>query len=134
MRLLNRQLFSTSVFLAAGQNPSRLRRLLFEKMQDRRLLATIDITPAGTAARDTLIGTTAANVMFGGRGNDTPIGSEADVLTVGQGNDVQAIRDLTFKRLVGRTGTQGPMTPSNYITNLVRRRDAWPKIDDLRQD
>jgi hypothetical protein len=44
--------------------------------------------------------------MIGGRGNDTLIGNGgADVLTGGQGNDVLAVSDLTFRRLVGGTGS-----------------------------
>jgi hypothetical protein len=67
---------------------------------------TAAITHAGTAAGETLTGTSAANVMNGARGNDILIGNGgADVLLGGQGNDILAVSDLTFKRIVGGTGT-----------------------------
>ncbi len=44
--------------------------------------------------------------MVGDRGNDVLIGSGgADVLIGGQGNDVLAVSDLSFKRIVGGTGS-----------------------------
>jgi len=67
---------------------------------------TAAITHAGTAAGETLTGTSAANVMNGARGNDILIGNGgADVLIGGQGNDILAVSDLSFKRIVGGTGS-----------------------------
>ena len=67
---------------------------------------TSSVTHLGSAAGETLTGTAAANVMNGGRGNDILIGNGgADVLTGGQGNDVLALSDLTFKRIIGGTGS-----------------------------
>jgi len=83
------------------------------------------ITHAGTAAGETLIGTAAANVMNGGRGNDILIGNGgADVLTGGQGNDVLAVSDLTFKRIVGGTGSDTlRLDGSGMSLNLTTLRD-----------
>jgi hypothetical protein len=67
---------------------------------------TAAITHAGTAAGETLAGTSAANVMNGALGNDILIGNGgADVLIGGQGNDILAVSYLTFKRIVGGTGS-----------------------------
>ena len=67
---------------------------------------TAAITHGGTAAGETLTGTSAANVMNGARGNDILIGNGgADVLIGGQGNDILAVSDLSFKRIVGGTGS-----------------------------
>jgi hypothetical protein len=67
---------------------------------------TAAITHGGTAAGETLTGTSAANVMNGALGNDILIGNGgADVLIGGQGNDILAVSDLTFKRIVGGTGS-----------------------------
>jgi hypothetical protein len=67
---------------------------------------TNSVTQLGTAAAETLTGTTAANIMDGARANDTLVGNGgADVLTGGQGNDILAVSDLTFRRIVGGTGT-----------------------------
>jgi len=86
---------------------------------------TAAITHAGTAAGETLIGAAAANAMIGGRGNDTLVGGGgADVLTGGQGNDVLAINDLTFKRLIGGTGTDTVrLDGSGLSLNLATLRD-----------
>jgi hypothetical protein len=67
---------------------------------------TESITHAGTAVGETLTGTSAANVMNGARGNDILIGNGgADVLIGGQGNDILTVSDLSFKRIVGGTGS-----------------------------
>jgi hypothetical protein len=67
---------------------------------------TESITHAGTAVGETLTGTSAANVMNSARGNDILIGNGgADVLIGGQGNDILTVSDLSFKRIVGGTGS-----------------------------
>ncbi len=64
------------------------------------------VTHQGSNVADTISGTSAANIMNGARGNDILIGNGgADVLTGGQGNDILAVSDLSFKRIVGGTGT-----------------------------
>ncbi len=67
---------------------------------------TASVTHGGTAASETLTGTGSSDVINGGRGNDVLVGGGgADVLIGGQGNDVLAISDLSFKRIVGGSGT-----------------------------
>jgi hypothetical protein len=86
---------------------------------------TAAVTQPGTAASETLTGSSASNVIIGGRGNDTLLGlGGADVLIGGQGNDVLAINDLTFKRVVGGTGTDIlRLVGSGLSLNLTTIRD-----------
>ena len=64
------------------------------------------VTHQGVAADETLTGTSLDNIMNGGRGNDILVGNGgADVLRGGQGNDILAVSDLSFKRIVGGTGS-----------------------------
>jgi FG-GAP repeat/RTX calcium-binding nonapeptide repeat (4 copies)/Dockerin type I domain len=83
------------------------------------------ITHQGTASDETLIGTTASNLMNGARGNDVLVGSGgADVLTGGQGNDILAVSDLSFKRVVGGTGNDTlRLDGGGILLNLASVRD-----------
>ena len=66
---------------------------------------TATVTHPGTASAETLTGSTAANNMVAGQGNDTLIGAGgADVLLGGAGNDTLSVADLTFARLDGGSG------------------------------
>jgi Ca2+-binding RTX toxin-like protein len=65
-----------------------------------------DFTGTVTHAGSSAVGTAGADVLVGSQADDTLVGSGgADVLRGGQGNDILAVSDLTFKRIVGGTGT-----------------------------
>ncbi|HAC91512.1 MAG TPA: hypothetical protein DCF63_12915, partial [Planctomycetaceae bacterium] len=60
----------------------------------------------GNSSANTLNGASGAQILNGADGNDTVVGNGgADILIGGRGNDVLAVSDLTFKRMVGGTGT-----------------------------
>lgn len=67
---------------------------------------TNSVTHSGTASAEVLTGSSAANVMVAGLGNDTLIGQGgADALQGGAGDDLLVVSDFTFLRVDGGSGT-----------------------------
>lgn len=63
-------------------------------------------THPGSASADVLTGTSAADIIVAGTGADTLIGHGGeDVLIGGQGNDLLAIKDVSFRKIIGGTGS-----------------------------
>ena len=63
------------------------------------------VTHGGSDGPNTLTGTSAANVMIGGRGDDALSGrGGADVLRGGAGDDTLSVSDLDFRKIVGGNG------------------------------
>jgi Ca2+-binding RTX toxin-like protein len=92
---------------------------------------TNTVTHAGTASAELLTGTSAANVMVAGLGNDTLDGlGGADALKGGGGDDRIQIADLAFLNIDGGTGTDTlALTGSGITLNLASIADT--KLQDI---
>lgn len=67
---------------------------------------TGDVTNSGTEGDDQLLGTTGSDIIIGNLGNDTLLGGGgSDVLKGGAGDDTLRVRNLSFQRLEGDSGT-----------------------------
>jgi hypothetical protein len=92
---------------------------------------TNTVTHAGTASAEVLTGTSAANVMVAGLGNDTlnSLGG-ADALKGGAGDDRFQVTDLAFLNIDGGTGTDTlALTGSGLTLNLASIGDT--KLQDI---
>jgi Ca2+-binding RTX toxin-like protein len=92
---------------------------------------TNTVTHAGTASAEVLTGTSAANVMVAGLGNDTLDGQGgADALKGGAGDDRIQIADLTFLSIDGGSGTDTlALTGSGLTLNLASIAET--KLQDI---
>jgi Ca2+-binding RTX toxin-like protein len=92
---------------------------------------TNTVTHAGTASAEVLTGTSAANVMVAGLGNDTLDGlGGADALKGGAGDDRIQIADLAFLNIDGGSGTDMlALTGSGLTLNLASIGDT--KLQDI---
>jgi hypothetical protein len=92
---------------------------------------TNTVTHAGTASAERLTGTSAANVMVAGLGNDTLDGlGGADALKGGAGDDRIQIADLAFLNIDGGSGSDTlAVTGSGLTLNLASIADT--KLQDI---
>jgi len=91
------------------------------------------VTHQGTVDADVLTGTPGADVMIGGQGNDTMLGNGgADVQIGAEGDDLLAVSDFAFQRLIGGTGLDTlRLDGNNLILDLPSIPDT--KIQGLEQ-
>lgn len=86
---------------------------------------TNSVTHLGTAASESLTGSSATDVINGRSGDDTLVGNGgADIIYGGKGDDVLAISDLTFRLLDGGNGSDALRLDGNGLTlNLTTLPD-----------